>query len=79
VVKLMDEQTQLQELVGRLSARYPSVPPATISEVVQQQHSRFTGAPIREFVPLFVERQAHTALTELSVPYGAEAAVLTSR
>lgn len=70
--KQTDEQTQLRELAARLSARYPEVPAATVSEVVQDQHNRFRGAPIREFIPLFVERQAHTALTELSVPYDAE-------
>jgi hypothetical protein len=68
--KVMDEQMQLREVAERLSARHPSVPPATIAEVVQDLHIRFNGAPIREFVPLFVERRAHTALSELSVPYG---------
>jgi len=68
--KVMDEQMQLREVAERLSAPYPSVPPATIAEVVQDLHVRFSGAPIREFVPLFVERWAHTALSELSVPYG---------
>jgi len=73
MVKAMDEQTQLREVAERLSTRYPSVPPVTIAQVVQELHGRFNGAPLREFVPLFVERRAHTALTELSVPYGAAA------
>jgi len=32
-------------------------------------HNSFNGAPIREFVPLFVERRARSALAELSVSY----------
>jgi hypothetical protein len=73
MVKVMDEQTQLREVAERLFARYPSVLPATIAEVVQDLHIRFNGAPIREFVPPFVERRAHTALSELSMPYGVTA------
>lgn len=69
MVRAADEQLQLQELVARLSARYPTLPAATIAEFVQDQHSRFNGAHIREYVLLFVERHSHTALDELSVPY----------
>ena len=75
MVKFMDEHAVLGEVVERLAGRYPTLPPDTINDVVRDLHARFDGAPIREFVPLFVERQAHTALTELSVPYGVAAAV----
>ena len=69
----MDEQAVLGEVVQRLAGRYPTLPPDTINDVVHDLHARFDGARIREFVPLFVERQARTALTELSVPYGVTA------
>lgn len=69
MIKIKDEQQLLGEAVQRLSARYPSVSRATVAKVVHDQHARFSGAPIREFVPLFVERNAQTALAELSVPY----------
>jgi len=65
----MDEQTQLSEVVDRLVLRYPTLAPATITEVVEELHARFNGARIREFVPLFVERRADTALAELDVSY----------
>ena len=54
----MDEETHLKEVAGRLSSLYPAL-------LVQELHTRFDGVRIREFVPLFVERRAHTALTEL--------------
>lgn len=69
MVKSKDEQAVLGEVVERLAGRYPTLPPDTISDVVHDLHARFDGAPIREYVPLFVERRAHSALTELSVSY----------
>jgi hypothetical protein len=65
----MDEQAVLGEVVQRLAGRYPTLPPEAINDVVHDVHARFDGARIREFVPLFVERRAHSALAELSVSY----------
>jgi hypothetical protein len=62
----MDEQAQLREVVERLAGRYPTLPPDTVHGVVRDLHARFEGARIREFVPLFVERKARSALTALS-------------
>jgi hypothetical protein len=67
VVKTMDEQVQLDEVVERLSARFPSLSPVTVADVVRELHATFLGAPLREFVPLFVERKARSALAELSM------------
>jgi hypothetical protein len=69
MVNALDEQTLLGEVVERLALSYPTLSPATINEVVDELHARFNGARIREYVPLFVERWAHTALTELNVSY----------
>ena len=43
--------------------------PDVIAEVVDELHATFNGAPVRDYVPLFVERKARTALEELSVSY----------
>jgi hypothetical protein len=69
VVLSIHEQRQLNEAVERLTRRYPEVRPETVSEVVNELHSRFAGARVRDFVPLFVERRANAALEELSVSY----------
>ena len=63
----MSEETLISELVERLAERYPTLPGETIVTVVHDMHAAFNGARIREFVPLFVERRARTALTELAV------------
>jgi hypothetical protein len=42
------------------------VPPERVAEVVHTIHSRFDERPLREFVPLFVERGAKRELSHLS-------------
>ncbi|WP_442930080.1 three-helix bundle dimerization domain-containing protein [Mycolicibacterium sp. BiH015] len=44
---------------------YSQVEPAQIACVVQQQYARFHGRPIRDFVPLFVERNVTKELAKL--------------
>jgi hypothetical protein len=70
MVKAMDERSVISDVVDRLTQKYSEVSPGTVAEVVHDLHLAFAGAPLREFVPLFVERRARTALDELSVPYG---------
>lgn len=69
MVKMMDEHVQLDEVVERLSGRFPRLSPATVADVIHELHATFADAPLREFVPLFVERKAKSALAELSAPY----------
>ena len=45
------------------------MPSGSVAEVVHELHTRFAGARVREYVPLFVERRANAALEELSVSY----------
>jgi hypothetical protein len=63
----MGEQTRINEMVERLTKNYPTLPAETVVEVVTDMHAAFNGSRVREFVPLFVERRARTALTELAV------------
>lgn len=69
MAKNLDEQAQLAEVVHRLTSDYPTLSPAIVSEVVKDLHSRFNGARLREYIPMLVERNARTALSELSVSY----------
>ena len=59
------ESTAIQQVVDRLKQSYPSVPPDTVTTVVHQNHARFDGRPVRDFVPLFVERGARQELAKL--------------
>jgi hypothetical protein len=42
------------------------VAPDKIATIVHHNHARFDGRPVRDYVPLFVERGSRKELTELS-------------
>lgn len=59
------EWAAIEHLVDRLKESYPEVSPDTIMTVVHHNHARFDGRPIRDFVPLFVERTATRQLSQV--------------
>jgi hypothetical protein len=61
----LSEQTVIEQLVERLTTNYPTVSPEKVAAVVQENHARFEGRPLREYVPLFVERSARSDLAQL--------------
>jgi hypothetical protein len=61
------EWSAIKQLVDRLRDVYPHVPADTVVTVVHQTHAKFDGHPVRDFVPLFVERGAKEELARLSV------------
>ncbi len=63
----MSEETRIAEVVDRLSKSYSTLPAETVVKLVNDMRAAFNGSRIREYVPLFVERRARAALTELSV------------
>ena len=67
-----DETVAIARVIERLSDRFPTVPPPRIEEVVWAEHRQLDGRPVRNFVPILVEREAKTRLRELaaSAPTG---------
>jgi hypothetical protein len=61
----LSEQTVIEQLVERLSNRYPAISRATVASVILETHARFDGRPLRDFIPLLVERNAKSALERL--------------
>ena len=61
----LSEQTIIDQIVVRLTSRYPTVAASTVSRVVHDIHSRYDDRPVRDFVPLLVERNAKTELNRL--------------
>jgi len=53
-----NEGRAIEDVVERLSARYPEIPPATIREVVDAQLAQFDGSSVRDFVPVLVEHES---------------------
>nr|WP_063477231.1 hypothetical protein [Mycobacterium kansasii] len=56
------EQTVLAEVERRLIQEFPGVTLADVDAAVRKAHARFDASPIRDFVPLFVEKHARSHL-----------------
>ena len=62
----LSERTVIDQVVDRLAQTYPGVPGDRVAEVVNTCYAQFDGRPIRNYVPLFVEREARTRLAQFS-------------
>lgn len=62
----LSEQQIIEQLAQRLADAHTLVEPAQVAKVVHAEYARFEGRPIRDFVPLFVERNAEAELTKLT-------------
>jgi hypothetical protein len=58
------EAREIDEVIQRLQAKFPSVAEGDIRALVEEEHRAFEGRPIRDFVPVFVERAAAQRLRE---------------
>jgi len=54
----LSEQTIIDRVADRLTRKYPTIPAETLTAIVRNVHARFDGRPVREYVPLLVERFA---------------------
>ncbi|MGE2836753.1 three-helix bundle dimerization domain-containing protein [Mycobacterium sp. SMC-4] len=61
----LTEQQIIEDLARRLADAHTEVEPTEVARVVKEQHARFADRPIRDFVPLFVERNAKAELQKL--------------
>jgi hypothetical protein len=66
----LSEQTVIEQLVARLTNRYPAIAESTVASVVHAMYARFDDRPLRDFVPLFVERSARSELDRLDATAG---------
>jgi hypothetical protein len=58
-----DEEMVIRRVMERLCTRFPDLDPAYVAHVVGECHGCFDNRPIRDFVPLLVERAAAQRLT----------------
>ena len=63
----LSEQQIIEQLAQRLADAHATLEPAEVAKVVHDHYARFAGSPIRDFVPLFVERNATAELSRLTV------------
>ena len=62
---LVHEVTVLTDIADRLTARFPHIARARVIQIVGEIHQHFDESPIREFVPVLVEREARQRLSQL--------------
>ncbi|GAB1640636.1 three-helix bundle dimerization domain-containing protein [Krasilnikovia sp. MM14-A1259] len=60
------ERQAVRQIVNVLQHRFPSLTDRAVAEHVNGVHQRYASAPIRDFVPLLVEREAGRELTALA-------------
>jgi hypothetical protein len=62
IMKRSEENRAINEVIDRLARQFPAVPNDEVALAVQETRPEFDDAPIREYVPLFVERSAKNRL-----------------
>lgn len=60
------EQTRIAEIERRLMEQFPEVNVELLDEAVREHHSRFAASPIRDFIPLLVEKRVRQELAGLT-------------
>ena len=58
VINVKGEEILISEVQARLVTKFAELPPQQVSRAVAEAHARFAQSPVRDFVPLLVERRA---------------------
>jgi hypothetical protein len=56
------ESRSMDRVVADLEARFPNLPHEDIEGVVKDKYHTFDGAPVRDYIPVMVERGAKAVL-----------------
>lgn len=58
------EEAAIRQVVARLTQQFPELSADDIDRAVNGQYDRFSSSPIRDFVPVLVERATRRQLTQ---------------
>ena len=61
-----EEIRTLSEVTERIQSRFPDTPPDHVRHLVTYVHHLYDGRPIRDFVPVLVEREVSETLRRKS-------------
>jgi hypothetical protein len=61
----LTEEQVIDQLADRLVPVYIAIEPDRVSRVVHEEYTRYEGSPIRDYIPLLVERHAKAELDRL--------------
>ncbi len=71
-----EEHRAIGDVIDRVAGRLPDIPRQMIEATVEQYHHEFDERPIRDYVPLFVERDTIRTLATRTPAVLPSAAVL---
>jgi hypothetical protein len=57
-----DRAKTIEDISNRIAQRHPAVQREAIARAVEETYSHFDGSPIRDFVPVLVERTVNQDL-----------------
>ena len=61
----INEDVMIAHIERRLATKYPHLPADQVVGAVQEARARLEHSPIRDFIPLLVERRANAELTRV--------------
>ncbi|WP_430459241.1 three-helix bundle dimerization domain-containing protein [Rhodococcus qingshengii] len=61
-----EEERHLVRITERLHTKFPHATTEAINSSVTHAYARFDGTPIRDYIPVLVERRAREQLQELA-------------
>ena len=67
----ISEDLLIAEVERRLTNKYAHIPTGQVSTAIRRVYAQFEQSPIRDFVPLLVERRAGAELATLKEPVAA--------
>lgn len=60
------EELGIDDVIDRLAEKYPGVDRRRIREIVDEEHHAFDGRPVRDFVPVLVEKSSKKRVKALA-------------
>lgn len=57
-----DEAQALAAVIDRLASKFPEVPRTQVEEIVSDEYAALSDGPIRDYVPVLIERAAQLRL-----------------
>ncbi|MFG6493342.1 three-helix bundle dimerization domain-containing protein [Microbacterium sp. P03] len=64
--EIVDENAAMDQVVERLTLRFPNLDPVVIRTTVDEAHATMKDAHVRDFLPVLVEREAKKKLKKLA-------------
>jgi hypothetical protein len=60
--RTVQENQAISQLGDRMASRFPEVDRGIIDDVVREEHASFAGDPVRDYIPVLVERKVKARL-----------------